>query len=149
MVREAFWLGKSERMEIETRPPPLPSERSFGLFFGAVLGLVAAWGWFRGGAHWPALTALAGVALAIAGLGKPTLLAVPNRWWFRFGLLLHRVVSPLVLGLIYFGLFTPVALGMRLFKRDALHRKFEPGKSSYWVDRAPPGPDAESFTRQF
>jgi len=67
-----------------------------------------------------------------------------------FGGVLNRVVSPVILGLIYFAVFTPVALFFAVSGRDALNRKFEPSKPSYWLDRTPPGPEAErSFPRQF
>ena len=73
-----------------------------------------------------------------------------NVAWMWFGGVLHRIVSPIVLGIIFFGVFTPVALIFKLRGRDALNRRFESLQSSYWLHRTPPGPDAErSFPRQF
>jgi hypothetical protein len=72
-----------------------------------------------------------------------------NVAWMRLAALLNRVVSPIVMGVMYFGVLTPVAAAMRLRGRDALHRKFEPGLASYWIERDPPGPDGSSFPRQF
>jgi hypothetical protein len=90
-------------------------------------------------------TAFAVLALLFARILHPL-----NVAWMWFGGILHRIVSPLMLGLIYFGVFTPVALFFRLRGRDVLNRKFEPSQPSYWLDRTPPGPDAErSFPRQF
>jgi hypothetical protein len=67
-----------------------------------------------------------------------------------FGSILNRVVSPVVLGIIFFGMFAPIAFFFRLRGRDALNRSFEPSQASYWIQRTPPGPDApRSFPRQF
>jgi hypothetical protein len=63
--------------------------------------------------------------------------------------MLNRIVSPIVLGVIFYGLFTPVAWGMRLAGRDALKRRFEPPARTYWVDRDPPGPDPAGLPHQF
>jgi hypothetical protein len=63
----------------------------------------------------------------------------------RFGALLNSIVSPVVLGVIYFGVFTPVACVMRLAGRDAMCRAYDPAAKSYWVRRDPPGPRDDSF----
>ena len=63
--------------------------------------------------------------------------------------LLNRIVSPLVLGLIFFGIFTPIAWGMRLAGRDVMQRRFEPESPTYWQDRDPPGPDPDGLPNQF
>jgi hypothetical protein len=129
--------------------PPLPSERSFGLLFAAVFAAAAAALAWRG--HLTAATAcLAGAALlAVLALVAPRALAVPNRLWFRLGLLLHAVVSPIVLGAIYFLIITPMALLFRLTGRDVLERARDPSRDSYWKDRDPPGPPSDSFRNQF
>lgn len=129
-------------------PPPLPSDRSFGFTFVVVLALIAGWLWWtgRGGAG---IAAAAGVLLLAISLVRPGLLRPANRAWMSFGTLLHRIVSPIVLGLIYFLVITPVALGMRLRGRDALKRRFEPDRPSYWEPRDPPGPPPGSLTNQF
>ncbi len=66
-----------------------------------------------------------------------------------FGALLHRVVSPLVLGILYFGMFTPIAFAMRLRGRDAMRRRTDPQAASYWIRREPPGPPSDSLKNQF
>ena len=63
--------------------------------------------------------------------------------------LLNRIVSPLVLGLIFFGIVTPIAWGMRLAGRDVMQRRFEPESPTYWQDRDPPGPDPDGLPNQF
>lgn len=78
----------------------------------------------------------------------PSRLSPLNRLWFRLGVLLGKVVSPLVLGVMFFLLITPAALVTRLLGRDALMLK-KRSVSSYWVDRIPPGPPGDSFKNQF
>lgn len=78
----------------------------------------------------------------------PKLLIPLNKLWFELGILLGNVTSPLVLGVLFFGLITPIALIMRLLNRDELMLKKSFAKS-YWVDRLPPGPAPDSFERQF
>ena len=129
----------------------LPSERSFGLLFGAVFALLAAYGWFFKG--WSSMLALAlvGVALAfvLVGFVAPKILRPLNWLWFQLGQLLGKIVSPIVLGAIFFLLLTPVSLVTRLFGRDELRLKRKASQTSYWLDRAPPGPAPESFKNQF
>jgi hypothetical protein len=66
-----------------------------------------------------------------------------------FGEVLHRVVSPLVLGVIFFAVFTPFGLVMRWSGRDSMKRRCEPQARSYWIRRDPPGPPPESLRDQF
>lgn len=128
---------------------PLPSERSFGLVFAVLFAALAAYLVYahRGGAAAASLAAAG--ALAALALFAPTLLAAPNRLWFKVGMALNAVVSPIVIGFIFFALITPVALALRATGRDELRRKREPAKPSYWIDRTPPGPRPESFRNQF
>jgi hypothetical protein len=120
--------------------PALPSDRSFGWTFTGVFTLVA---FFQ-----PWVLALA-AATALVTVIRAHWLAPFKRAWMKFGELLHHVVSPVVLGVIYFGVFTPVALVMRAFGRDAMCRRFEPARPSYWVRRDPPGPPDNSFRDMF
>ena len=120
--------------------PALPSDRSFGWTFTGVFTLVA---FFQ-----PWVLALA-AATALVTMIRAHWLAPFKRAWMKFGELLHHVVSPVVLGLIYFGVFTPVAIVMRAFGRDAMCRRFEPARPSYWVRRDPPGPPDDSFRDMF
>ena len=59
------------------------------------------------------------------------------------------VVNPIVLGVIFFGVFTPVGLVMRMWGRDAMARRFEPDLKSYWLKRDPPGPADDSYRNMF
>ncbi len=130
---------------------PLPSERSFGLLFGVVFALLAAYGWFFKG--WSSVVVISFVAVAVAfvllGFVAPKVLAPLNWLWFQLGQVLGKIVSPLVLGAIFFLMLTPVSLVTRLFGRDELRLKRKASQTSYWLDRAPPGPEPESFKNQF
>lgn len=126
----------------------LPTERSFGLTVAVVFALIGVWSLWKGGEYW--LPALAAAALfLLAAFAYPLILHPLNVAWMRLGHLLNRVVSPIVMGVIFFGILTPVAALMRLRGRDVLHRKFDAARESYWIDRIPPGPDGSSFPRQY
>jgi hypothetical protein len=83
------------------------------------------------------------------GLAAPARLAPLNRAWTGLGLLLFKVVNPLVLGLIYLTTVVPIGLVMRLLGRDLLSLKFDREAQSYWVVRDPPGPPPETMIHQF
>ncbi len=124
------------------------SDRSFGLVFAAVFAIIACWPLiYQELPRWWAL----GIALALTAIAiwKPALLARPNRLWVRFGLLLGRIVSPIAMGILFYGVLTPVALIVRLTGKDPLRLKFESGTDSYWILRQPPGPPPDSMTNQF
>ena len=124
------------------------SERAFGFVFAGVFLLVALWPLFDRASPRLWAIALAAVFALCAGLA-PKLLAPLNRLWFRVGERLHRIVSPIALGAIFFGVITPFALVMRAFKRDALLLHKRSARPSYWVRREPPGPPSDSFHNQF
>jgi hypothetical protein len=110
----------------------LPPERSTGFVFAAVALIVAWFGRNHAIVLWTAL----GVAAALVTLAfvKPDVLRPLNIVWFKFGLLLHRVVNPLVMFLIFTIVFIPVGFLMRL-RHDPLRRKRAPEKPTYWIDR--------------
>lgn len=127
----------------------LPSNRSFGLLFAAVFLIVATYAWAKDDAQrWVQVWLIMAVLFFVIALLAPALLTPLNKMWFALGLLLGKVVSPVVLGILYFIVITPVAMGMRLFGRDALLMK-KRAVSTYWISRQPPGPAPESFKDQF
>jgi len=130
-------------------PAKLPANRRFGLTFCAaflVLGVYAA---IKGHGATVYLSFFAtSIAFGSIALTFPRILALPNILWFRLGELLGRIISPLILGVIYFVLLAPIAGVARLLGRDELHLKRRTVRS-YWVSRNPPGPTGQSFTDQF
>jgi hypothetical protein len=124
------------------------SDRSFGIVMAAafaVLSLISLW---YGGRIWPWTGGLAALFLA-AALFYPAALNPLNRAWHRFGLLLHRVVTPVVMGLLFFGAVLPTGLVMRALGRDLLRLKRQPDADSYWIVRSPPGPAPETMKDPF
>ena len=124
------------------------SDRNFGLVMAGACAVFGALPLLRGHAPYWWLFGIGLVFLALA-LARPALLAPLNRLWTRLGLLLHRIVSPLMLGLMFYGAIMPFGLVMRVFGRDPLRRKREPGAASYWIERTPPGPEPKSMRQQF
>ena len=125
----------------------LPSNKKFGNFFTIVFIIIASYFYFNKSLN---LTYIFGVVAAVfilVTILKDELLLPLNRLWMRFGLLIGVIITPIVLGLIFFTLFSPVAIFMRLFGRDELHLKYKK-KSSYWILRDEPI-HADSFKRQF
>ena len=130
-------------------PQNLPSNRNFGFLFAGVFALLAAYGGYHGANVTTVYGWLiAGVIIRLVAIIAPGLLTPFNRAWMKLGELMGKIVSPLVLGIIFFVLITPVALVTRLFGRDELRLK-KTNASSYWIDRAPPGPAGDSFKNQF
>ena len=69
--------------------------------------------------------------------------------WTKFGVLLYTIVSPVVLGFLFYVTVTPIALLMRVLGKDPLRLRRDPDAASYWIDRTPPGPSPESMKNQF
>jgi hypothetical protein len=124
------------------------SDRSFGLVFAGLFLVIAVFPLFHGGTmRWWSTSAAAGFALV--ALLKPTLLAGLNRLWFKLGILLGKVVSPIALGILFYCVITPIGLIIRLTGKDPLRLKFAPDAESYWIPRDPPGPAPDSMNHQF
>jgi predicted membrane metal-binding protein len=130
------------------QPLKLPTDRSFGFTFAVVFALVGGWLLWRASRWGLSVLGVAG-AFALVAIVVPRILHPLNVVWMKFGFLLGKIVTPIVMGLIFFLIFTPVALYFRLINRDALLRSFERDKASYWVNRTPPGPDGKTLPRQF
>lgn len=128
--------------------PKLPSERSFGFTFATALLILGLYGIIR---H-RSLTIYgacvgAGIIFGLLAAVAPRALAPLNKAWFYLGLVLGKIVNPIVLGIIFFGILTPISILIRLFGRDVLQLKRRP-VTSYWTDRTTMGP-ADHFKNQF
>ena len=126
----------------------LPSNRKFGFFFMSVF--IVLGGYFLIGSSTNAALAcfVAGALFLTITLFKAELLLPLNKLWMGLGMLLGIIVSPIVLGIIYFILFSPIAIGMRLFGRDELRLKFKTC-TSYWTPKLPIGCSSDTFKNQF
>ena len=109
---------------------------------------MGALAWWHGKATAPWLTGLAALFGAVTLL-RPALLHPLNRAWMALAYVLNRVVSPIVLGILYYGMITPIGWIMRLRGRDPMRRRLEPAAATYWLPRQPPGPPPESLRDQF
>lgn len=124
------------------------SDRNFGIVFTVFCAIVAlVQFWFGSGAAWGWLIAsgvFAGFTLVYARALRPL-----NLLWFKFGMLLHLVASPVVLGVMFYAVFTPIGWCMRLAGKRPLGLRADARAESYWVHRRPPAPPPGSFDRQF
>ena len=124
------------------------SNRAFGWMFVIVFLIIALWPLLFGGAlRWWSL--IISTLVMLITQTAPGLLTIPNRLWMRFGMLLHRVVSPVMLAVMFFLIVTPTGLLMRVFAKRPLRSGRDPAAASYWIKRDPPGPPAEDMSNQF
>jgi hypothetical protein len=125
------------------------SDRSFGFVFAVVFSVIAFSPLLRSadGVRWWAVAV--SVGFLVLALAMPGLLHRPKLIWFRFGSALHRIVSPVVMALIFVGAVVPVGLLARFCGKDFLRLRREPEAESYWLERQPPGPDGTSLRDQF
>ena len=124
------------------------SDRSFGLVFAGFFALMSALSWWRGHTSWHWALPLA-VLFLIVAYTYPRALGPLNRLWLKLGLLLYKVVNPIVLGLLFFITITPIGMIMRATGKDFLRLKLDRGAKSYWIERTPPGPPPQTMKNQF
>lgn len=125
------------------------SDRSFGFVIAAVLIVISLWPLiFHGGPPrlWPIIPAVPLAALAAI---YPKALSPLNRLWFHFGNLLGKIITPIVMGIIFFLTVTPIGLIRRIRHPDPLKQRFEPTQETYWIDRTDEKPEDFSMRRQF
>ena len=132
----------SEKSTIKIKPG---SPKSFGIVFTLAFFFIGLHPLISG--REPRIWALVlGFGVLIITLIKPTLFDKPNYWWFRFGMLLSLVVSPLVMGLVYCLTVLPTALVLKSIKKDPLQMRINHSAKSYWIER---DDDPQPMKRQF
>ena len=104
----------------------LPSNRNFGITIGIIMLIICYFFYSN---------ILFGLSLLILSLGiiNSSLLKIPNLLWYKFGMTLAKIINPIVLGLIYLLLFIPIAVALKVFKKDVLELNIKKKKNSYWI----------------
>ncbi len=124
------------------------SDRAFGLVMAGVFLVLALYPLVRGrGLRWWSL--LASVAFLLGGLHYPRILGPLNRLWLKLGLLLHAIVNPVVMGLLFYFTVTPIGVLFRWLGKDPLRLRLDQTADTYWIERRPPGPAPDTMPRQF
>lgn len=110
------------------------SNRSFGVVFSAVFLIISFWPLFTEGTIriWAIFIA---IIFLLISYFKPDALYPLNKIWFKFGLLLGSIVSPIVMGIVFFIIVTPIGIIMRIIGKDLLNKKINNSVKSYWIKR--------------
>ena len=110
------------------------SNRNFGLVFFFVFLIVGLWPLLNEGSFriWSIIIA---IIFSILGLTNSKLLTPLNILWFKFGLFLGSIISPIVMGIVFFLVVTPTGFIMKIMGKDILNKKYDNGKKSYWINR--------------
>lgn len=124
------------------------SDKSFGLVFSGFFAVIAVFPLLGGGGLRLWALAISAAFLAVALLA-PKWLHRLNILWFRFGMLLSRIVSPIVMGILFYLTVTPVGLVMRAFRSDPLRKSFDADAPSYWIKVDRDQQAASSMRNQF
>ena len=124
------------------------SDRAFGIVFTLVFLTVGAWVVSSGQSKGWLFFVSAALFLVVA-IARPSILGPLKRAWAKLGLLLGQVFNPILLGVVFFLVVTPIAVIVRLWGKDSLHLKSKSDLKSYWIDRSPAGPKFGSMTKQF
>ena len=114
----------------------ISSNKNFGIVFFIVFFLIGIYPFLNGNDFriWSLLISL---VFLILGLINSKILTPLNKLWFKFGLFLGKIVSPLVMGFIFFIVVTPTGVIMRLMRKDLLNLKYNQ-KKTYWIDKTGP-----------
>ena len=123
----------------------ISSNRNFGLVFFIVFLIVSTWPltYEEPVRTWSAI--ISSVFL-ILGLMNSKLLTPLNKLWFKFGMILGAIVAPVVMGVVFFLVITPIGLFMKIIGKDLLNIKYDKRKKTYWIKRNTP---INTMKRQF
>ncbi len=143
-------MGKSGFHEASDRDEEIvgSSDRAFGVTIGCACVIIGGARLFfaqRYGWWW----LVAAAVVLVLALLRPAALAPLNRVWLRFGLLLYKVVNPVVMALVFYTTVIPIGLLMRASGKDPLRLRRDPAAESYWIRRDPPGPAPSTMKNQF
>ena len=125
----------------------LPSNRKFGFFFTAVFLIASFYSYYiNSELIFYTLSTIGGIFLIVTIINADALLPL-NKLWMKFGILLGMIISPIIMGIIFFGIFTPIAILMRLTGRDELRLRLI-RKKSHWIHRKKIK-EFDTFKKQF
>ena len=113
----------------------LPSNKKFGYFFTFVFLVAAIFCYTKTFHILGSILILSATVILLATLIKAEILFPFNKLWMQLGVFLGMIVSPIILGIIFFLIFTPIGFAMRLFGRDELRLRFKKNASSFWISR--------------
>ena len=123
----------------------ISSNRSFGLLFFVIFLIVSLWPLTHEGSIriWSVIISF---VFLILGLLNSKFLTPLNLLWFKFGMILGAIVSPIVMGIIFFLVVTPIGLVLSIMGKDVLNKKYNKKKKTYWIKRETPiGPMKRQF----
>ena len=120
-----------------TNKPKLPSNRNFGIVFFVVFLIISFYPLTYDGdiIRWSFVIS---IIFLILGLINSKTLTPFNRLWFKFGILLGRIISPIIMVIIFFAVVSPIGLIMRLLRKDLLNLKYNKKIKSYWIEKKGP-----------
>ena len=111
---------------------PLPSEKKFGFLFAVIFSLASAYFYFNKIYIALYIFGLTALFFFVITIFQPILLRPLNKTWMKLGYFLGMIISPIIMGSIFFLIFTPLGIFMRLFNRDVLNLRLKK-KSTYWI----------------
>ena len=127
----------------------LPSNRSFGLVFTSFFTLVAFWPLFSHGGGMRIWALILAALIMVITLTMPTWLSPFNLLWTKLGEAMHRIISPVAMGIVYYIVLTPTGCLLSLLKKDLLRLRKDPMASSYWIERPATNNSPDSFKLPF
>ena len=126
----------------------LPSNRKFGFLFSSLFIAVSLYFFYIDLITSAIFFGFISIIFVFISLFKDNLLLPLNKLWMHFGMLIGRIMSPIILGMLFFFLITPIGIGMRIFRRDELRLK-PLSTQSLWKLRNQEDLDGNSFNQQF
>ena len=113
------------------------SPKSFGVVFSIVFLIVSLYPLINSEflSIWALIVSVVFLLLAFIA---PNTLSLPNKLWFKFGMLLGSIIAPIVMALVFFVIVLPTGLIMRLLDKDLLKQKIDKNAKSYWIERNEP-----------
>jgi hypothetical protein len=112
------------------------SNRSFGIVFSIAFLLISLYPLING-ENLRLWSLIISIVFFVLGIINSNLLKPLNKLWFKFGLILGKIISPFIMGMIFFVVVTPIAILMRLLRKDLLNLKFNK-KNTYWIQKSGP-----------